>query len=129
MLSYPGSCCQRKIGTKISNRAATNINPFSDSCKSHTRAAAFTFPTPVLYPTVHPSANGLPLGAERDERRSTFQFLREKERQCAVRLYTGPPVLHEIKLPSETESSMQLLSLPMYLVGQLDRLLQETFGW
>jgi len=129
MLSYLGSCCERKIGAKISNRASTNINPFSDSCKSHTRAAAFTFPTAVFYPAVHTSANGLPLDAEREERHSAFQFLRKKERRCAVRFYTGPPVLEEIKLPGETETLVQLLSLPLYLVGQLDRLLQETFGW
>ena len=60
--------------------------------------------------------------------RSAFQFLREKRRRCAVRFHTGPPVLEEIKLPGETETSVQLLSLPLYLVGQLDRLLRETFG-
>ena len=60
--------------------------------------------------------------------RSAFQFLREKRRRCAVRFHTGPPVLEEIKLPGETETLVQLLSLPLYLVGQLDRLLRETFG-
>jgi len=60
--------------------------------------------------------------------RSAFQFLREKRRRCAVRFHTGPPVLEEIKLPGETETSVQLLSLPLYLVGQLDRLLREMFG-
>jgi len=60
--------------------------------------------------------------------RSAFQFLREKRRRCAVRFHTGPPVLEEIKLRGETETSVQLLSLPLYLVGQLDRLLRETFG-
>jgi hypothetical protein len=60
--------------------------------------------------------------------RSAFQFLREKQRRCAVRFHTGSPVLEEIKLLGETETSVQLLSLPLYLVGQLDRLLLETFG-
>jgi hypothetical protein len=60
--------------------------------------------------------------------RSAFQFLREKRRRCAVRFYTGPPVLEEIKLPGEAETSVQFLSLPLYLVGQSDRLLRETFG-
>lgn len=60
--------------------------------------------------------------------RSAFQFLSEKRRRCAVRSHTEPPVIEEIKLPGETEPSVQLLSLPLYLVGQLDRLLRETFG-
>ena len=60
--------------------------------------------------------------------RSAFQFLREKRRRCAVRFHTGPPVLEEIKLPGEAETSVQFLSLPLYLVGQSDRLLRETFG-
>jgi hypothetical protein len=60
--------------------------------------------------------------------RSAFQLLREKRRRCAVRFHTGPRVLEEIKLPGETETSVQLLSLPLYSVGQLDRLSRETFG-
>jgi predicted AAA+ superfamily ATPase len=60
--------------------------------------------------------------------RSAFQFLREKRLRCAVRFHTGPPGLEEIKLTGETEASVKLLSLPLYLAGQLDRLLRETFG-
>ena len=59
--------------------------------------------------------------------RSVFQFLRDKRRRYAVRFHTGPPTLEEIKLPGETETPVQLLSLPLYFVGQLDRLLREAF--
>ena len=60
--------------------------------------------------------------------RSTFQFLREKGRRRAVRLYTGSPALEEIKLPGEAETKVWLLSLPLYAAGQLERLLSESFG-
>jgi len=60
--------------------------------------------------------------------RSTFQFLREKGRQRAVRFHTGAPALEEIKLPGEAGTTVQLLSLPLFAVGQLDRLLGEAFG-
>ena len=60
--------------------------------------------------------------------RSTFQLLREKGRRRAVRFHTGSPALEEIKLPGEAGMTVQLLSLPLYAVGQLDRLLRETFG-
>ena len=59
--------------------------------------------------------------------RSTFQFLREKQRKRAVRFHTGSPALEEIKLPGEEGTTVQLLSLPLYAVGKLDRLLGETF--
>ncbi|MGP8198228.1 MAG: ATP-binding protein [Limisphaerales bacterium] len=55
--------------------------------------------------------------------RSTFQFLREKRRKRAVRFHTGSPALEEIKLPGEEGMTVQLVSLPLYAVGQLDRLL------
>jgi len=55
--------------------------------------------------------------------RSTFQFLREKRRRRAVRFHTGSPALEEVKLPGEEGTTVQLLSLPLYAVGQLDRLL------
>jgi hypothetical protein len=60
--------------------------------------------------------------------RSTFQFLREKQRKRAVRFHTGSPVQEKVKLPGEDETTVQLLSLPLYSVGQLDRLLQSSFG-
>jgi hypothetical protein len=60
--------------------------------------------------------------------RSAFQFLREKGRHRAVRLYTGPPALETIKLSGEPSMTVQLLSLPLFAAGQLDRLLPEAFG-
>ena len=59
--------------------------------------------------------------------RLTFQFLREKRRTRAVRFHTGSPVM-EVKLPGEEGSTAQLLSLPLYAVGQLDRLLGAWLG-
>jgi len=59
--------------------------------------------------------------------RSTFQFLVEKGRRRAVRFYTGSPALEEIQLPDEGGTKVQLLSLPLYAVTQLDRLLGEAF--
>jgi predicted AAA+ superfamily ATPase len=55
--------------------------------------------------------------------RSALQFLLEKRRKLAVRFYTGAPALEEIKLPGDDGETAQLLSLPLYAVGQLDRLL------
>jgi predicted AAA+ superfamily ATPase len=59
--------------------------------------------------------------------RSMFQFLTEKNRRRAVRFHLRPPVLEEIRLPGQESHSAQLLSLPLYLAGQLDRLLEEAF--
>lgn len=61
--------------------------------------------------------------------RSIFQFLREKGRRRAVRFHTGAPALEEIKLPGEAETTVQLLSLPLYAAGQLDRLLETVFDF
>ena len=58
--------------------------------------------------------------------RSTYQFLLEKHRGRAVRLHTGSPALEDVKLPGE-ERTVKLLSLPLYAVGQLDRLLGVAF--
>jgi len=55
--------------------------------------------------------------------RSTFQFLLEKRRNRAVRFHTGSPALEEVKLPGEEGTTVQLLSLPLYAVGQMDRFL------
>jgi predicted AAA+ superfamily ATPase len=60
--------------------------------------------------------------------RSLFQFLREKNRGRAVRFHLRPPVLEEVKLPGDASRTVELLSLPLYLAGQLDRLLAEAFG-
>ncbi len=60
--------------------------------------------------------------------RSLFQFLLEKKRQRGVRFHLRPAVLEDIKLPGSEAGTVQLLSLPLYLAGQLDRLLAEAFG-
>jgi hypothetical protein len=60
--------------------------------------------------------------------RSMFQFPREKRRKRAVRFHAGSPALEEVKLPGEEGMTVQLLSLPLYAVGQLDRLLETSFG-
>ena len=66
--------------------------------------------------------------------RSMFQFLSEKNRQRAVRFHLRPPILEDILLAGEGSREVELLSLPLYLVGQLDRLMSEAFrlstgGW
>jgi len=60
--------------------------------------------------------------------RSLFQFLHDKKRNHAVRLHLRPPALESLKLPGDESRTVQLLSLPLYLAGQLDRLLAEAFG-
>lgn len=60
--------------------------------------------------------------------RSLFQFLLEKKRQRAVRFHLRPAVLEQVKLPGDESRTVQLLSLPLYLAGQLDRLLGDAFG-
>jgi len=59
--------------------------------------------------------------------RSLFQFLQEKGRRRAVRFHLRPPVLEEVSLPGAEGTKVQLLSLPLYLTGQLERLLTEVF--
>lgn len=59
--------------------------------------------------------------------RSTFQFLREKGRKRAVRFHTGSFALEAVKLPDDEGTTVQLLSVPLYAVGQLDRLLRAAF--
>ncbi len=59
--------------------------------------------------------------------RSTFQFLREKGRKRAVRVHTGSLALDDVKLPGDAGATVQLLSVPLYAVGQLDRLLATVF--
>jgi uncharacterized protein len=61
--------------------------------------------------------------------RSTFQFLREKGRKRAVRFHTGSFALDDVKLPGDEGTTVQLLSVPLYAVGQLDRLLRAAFGF
>jgi predicted AAA+ superfamily ATPase len=59
--------------------------------------------------------------------RSLFQFLLEKKRRRAVRFHLGRPAREEIKLPGDEATKVQLLSLPLYLAGQMDRLVTEAF--
>jgi hypothetical protein len=60
--------------------------------------------------------------------RSLFQFLIEKRRRRAVRFHLGRPAREAVKLPGAPRTTVHLLSLPLYLAGQLDRLLAEGFG-
>jgi hypothetical protein len=60
--------------------------------------------------------------------RSLFQFLSEKGRRRAVRFHLRPPTLEEVALPGDKTQTVELLSLPLYLAGQLDRFLAEAFG-
>lgn len=59
--------------------------------------------------------------------KSLHVFLREKGRSFAIRLNTAPPSMLEtmLALPGEEEAPWQLMSLPLYLVGQVRRLLRE----
>ena len=59
--------------------------------------------------------------------RSLFQFLSEKRRQRAVRFHLGQPLREEIPLPGDARTTVRLVSLPLYLAGQMDRLLAEAF--
>jgi len=60
--------------------------------------------------------------------RSMFQFLQEKGRTRAVRFYAGTPALDRVNLPGDNGTMVELLSLPLFAVGQLDRLLGEAFS-
>jgi len=44
-----------------------------------------------------------------------------------VRFHLGQPGIEEIKLPGDERTRVELLSLPLYLAGQMDRLLGEAF--
>jgi len=57
--------------------------------------------------------------------RSLFQFLREKRRSRAIRLYQGKPGVEVLKLPGDPSTSVEVLSLPLYLAGQVRRLAAE----
>ena len=60
--------------------------------------------------------------------RSLHQFVREKSSGLAVRFNGDPPSLLEDskKLPDGTTVRYELLSLPLYLVGQTRRLIGEA---
>ena len=59
--------------------------------------------------------------------RSLQQFVREKSCDLALRFNADPPSLlrDSRKLPDGTTVSYDLLSLPLYLVGQARRLIGE----
>ena len=62
--------------------------------------------------------------------KSLHVFLEQKGRTLGVRLNSEPPsLLHErTAVPGSPPIDYQLLSLPLYLVGQLRRLVRETLG-
>ena len=59
--------------------------------------------------------------------RSLHQFLKEKKRDFAVRLNADPPslLLDSKRLPDGTPIDYRLLSLPLYMVGHVRRLVGE----
>ena len=59
--------------------------------------------------------------------RSLHQFLKEKQRDFALRLSADPPslLLDSKKLPDGTPIDYRLLSLPLYMIGQARRLVGE----
>lgn len=54
--------------------------------------------------------------------RSLFQFLQEKRRRKAIRLYLGTPGLETLRVPGDGSATIELLSLPLYMAGQVRRL-------
>jgi predicted AAA+ superfamily ATPase len=57
--------------------------------------------------------------------KSLHIFLQEKQADLAVRFNASPPLLQSLRTPSPQNHPYQLLSLPLYLVGQVERLLGE----
>jgi hypothetical protein len=57
--------------------------------------------------------------------RSVFQFLHEKRRARAVRLYLGQAGVETLRVPGDASASVRVLSLPLYLAGQTRRLAAE----
>jgi len=57
--------------------------------------------------------------------KSMFQFLADKHRDKAIRLYTGPAGVESLALPGRPSERVSLLSLPLYLAGQVRRLAAE----
>lgn len=58
--------------------------------------------------------------------KSLHQFLTEKDRRLGVRLNSEPPSLLDARSVSGREVPLRLLSLPLYLVGQVRRLVGEV---
>jgi predicted AAA+ superfamily ATPase len=57
--------------------------------------------------------------------RSVFQFLKEKGRERAIRLYLGPAGEETLRVPGDGSRHVRVLSLPLYLAGQVRRLAAE----
>lgn len=57
--------------------------------------------------------------------RSLFQFAREKRRRTAIRLYLGRPGIETLSMPGDDTTTVDLLSVPLYMAGQLRRLAAE----
>jgi hypothetical protein len=57
--------------------------------------------------------------------RSVFQFLSEKGRNRAIRLYLGQAGEELLPIPGDTARTVRVLSLPLYLAGQVRRLAAE----
>lgn len=57
--------------------------------------------------------------------RSVLQFLGEKRGAKAVRRYMGTPGVEILKMPGAPSASVEVLSLPLYLAGQVRRLAAE----
>ena len=54
--------------------------------------------------------------------RSVFQFARDKGRGQAIRLYLGPAGEEVLRIPGSGPETVRVLSLPLYLAGQVQRL-------
>jgi len=57
--------------------------------------------------------------------RSVFQFLHEKRREKAIRLYLGQAGVETLRVPGDASSTVRVLSLPLYLAGHVRRLAAE----
>ncbi|MEQ1789944.1 MAG: hypothetical protein ABL857_05815, partial [Rickettsiales bacterium] len=59
--------------------------------------------------------------------RSLHQFMSEKPWKLAIRFYAGPIQRDHIKSKTSTgdRNDYELISLPFYLLGQIDRLLEQ----
>lgn len=54
--------------------------------------------------------------------RSVLQFLRERRLRRAIRLYQGAAGVERLHPPGDSETTIELLSLPLFLAGQVQRL-------
>jgi hypothetical protein len=60
--------------------------------------------------------------------KSMFQFLADKRRHRAIRLYAGAAGVESLSRPGQPDERVSLLSLPLFLAGQVRRLAGE-FCW